>query len=61
MEYVLPKDYVAQIIKDAYMAGFSQGTAQNIGTTNALEKAKEYAEFMLGERPNAQRPTMLSE
>jgi len=61
MEYILPKDYLAQIIKDAYMAGFCQGTAENIGTTNALEKAEEYAKFMLGERPNMQRPTMLSE
>ena len=61
MEYVFPKDYITQIIKDAYMTGFCQGTAKNIGTTNALEKAKEYAEFMLGERPNMQRPIILSE
>jgi hypothetical protein len=31
----------------AYMAGFGQGTSQNIGTTNALVKAQEYANFVV--------------
>ena len=51
MEYKLAEEYLLEIIKRAFVDGFIQGTAQNIGTTNALEKAKEYAKFMLGNSP----------
>jgi len=40
-------DNLEELLQNAYMAGFSQGTAQNIGTTSALEKAQAYIDFIL--------------